>query len=504
MTAQNRINSWNNYRLQICLLFAVIIISPVIYNLFPLHFFSPDIQYVKAKVLQVLQGNLFEDPITGYPTMHPPFYHYFLALLSLVGIPIDISLLLVTISNVLLIFFFVFKIIERQFDTGTAFVVTLAVPFIIEFMGCSYLFLASAFFFSIPIFLAGIFLYLKHNRTTRQAILSAFLWGLAYLISPIYVFLIGFTLLYELLISRNYRFFITASLTLLVTLIPFFYQLYVIYSRNLFGASTFALWRGLPDGQFIYGLIIAILSPIHKQLASPFVWIALTVSLVGIFGAFRFRAQEQHRGNIKFVIIAAVAYLFTYYHFQPQYAIRIQFFLSIFLFAFAVALFQPIAWKKIWPIIIVALIVGSGVYVLFDRVTHQYGSQQKALRDYTRTRDRFGREFEKFVLPNEMILASHGTYRHYILPWHPVRGLMAYKSGEYFQLPSALAESLKEDYRVVLNCTNRECLSRICSKHQINIAVAYSADLKFPVFQFIDKNWQKIYDGQYFRIYRRP
>lgn len=36
----------------------------------------------------------------------------------------------------------------------------------------------------------------------------------------------------------------------------------------------------------------------------------------------------------------------------------------------------------------------------------------------------------------------------------------------------------------------------------MKIAVASAADVKYPVFQFIDKNWPQVYGDQYFRIYR--
>ena len=88
--------------------FALLLLLPTLFNLTPLYYTSPDIEYVKAKTLRVLEGDLFIDPVTGITNFHPPYYHLFLALLSIAGISLDLSLTLVTILNV----FFIIPLFE--------------------------------------------------------------------------------------------------------------------------------------------------------------------------------------------------------------------------------------------------------------------------------------------------------------------------------------------------------------------------------------------------------
>ena len=162
-----------------------IILGPLLYYRLPWYVSAPDIFYVKAKVLQVLAGSLFTDPITGYVTFHPPYYHLFLSFLSLLGIEIDWALIIVTVLNVSLIFFFAFKMLEVTFDRKTAFFTCLLIPFIVEYMGCRNILLATSFYFSMPFYLAGLWLYLKSNEFLLLTTGSAVLWGLAFLISPV-------------------------------------------------------------------------------------------------------------------------------------------------------------------------------------------------------------------------------------------------------------------------------------------------------------------------------
>jgi hypothetical protein len=226
-------------------LLVLVIVGPTLYYRMPFVPFSPDILYVKAKVLWVLRGDIFTDPITGLVTMHPPFYHLFLAPFVAAGIDINLVMALTTVFIVALIFFFTYKIIADQYDRDTAFWTCVMLPFIYQFMGPRNILLATSYNFSIPFYLAGLWLYLDATTSKRTTVAAGVLWGLTFLISPVYVFLIGLTFLYEAIIGRRFKRFFIISGTFAVTLIPFYVQMYVVYSKGLGGAATFALWRGI-------------------------------------------------------------------------------------------------------------------------------------------------------------------------------------------------------------------------------------------------------------------
>lgn len=494
---------WNKYRLYLCLIFVLFVLSPALYNAVPLHYFSPDLQYVKGKLLYVMEGNLYDDPITGFPNMHPPIYHLFLALPTMIGIPIDTTLLLITFSNVLLIFFFVFKIIQKLFCTDTAVTSCFLFPFTMEYMGCGYLFLATALNFSIPFYLAGAYLYLTGRKTSTLTIVLSALWGLAFLITPIYIFLIGFTLLYELTIRRNLKFFFTASATLVIMLLPFFYQIYIVSSFKLFGTSAFSPWHGLPDLEFLRILGRTIITPTAHKLTEPLIWTTPIVALLGLIGVWQSRKSRDYAAPVRFVVIALVSYLFTYYHFAPQYATRIYLFLSLFLIAFAVTYMKQLGVKRMIRIGLIALLVIFGTIGFMNRIIYNYGYQRDSLDSFDSRRAEFSSAIEKLIPKRSFILAYSRSYRMYILPYHSVHGMKAYESGEYYQLSSEISKEFQADYEAALMCTDSGCLNPICEKYGIEYAVVHAGDFRIPVFPYIDQDWDRIYRDPYFAIFKR-
>ena len=54
--------------LAVVMLFTLIPLAPMFYNKFILYFGTPDIQYVKAKILRILAGQIYADPVSGYLT----------------------------------------------------------------------------------------------------------------------------------------------------------------------------------------------------------------------------------------------------------------------------------------------------------------------------------------------------------------------------------------------------------------------------------------------------
>ncbi len=497
------IRLWQKYRIYILLIFILIVLSPVIFNGNPLHYFSPDLEYVKGKLLYVMDGDLYGDPITGFPNMHPPIYHLFLALPTFIGIPIDTTLLLVTISNVLLIFFFIFRIIRKLFDTDTAVITCLLFPFIIEYMGCGYLFLATALCFSIPFYLAGTYLYLTHKRTLSSIILLSALWGMAFLITPVYVFLIGYALIYELLFRRDLKFFAISSTTIAIMLIPFFYQIYVISSFKLFGTSAFSFWRGLPDLPFLKTIGERIVSPTGHLFTEPLVWTAPLIIIGGFVAVWKIGRGQRYYIPTCFVIIASLSHLSTSYHFAPQYATRVYLFLSIFLVAFGVSYLIQSRIKAAVKIALISIFVTFGTVGFMDRVLTVYETQSDSLENVGKIHDNFSKALARIVPPGSFIWARARVYRLYILPYHLLHGLKAYSSGEYYQLSSELSQDFQNDYKDAFACTNAECLDPICDKYGIEYAVIHAGDFKFRVFKIIDRNWDLVYRDNYFAIFKR-
>lgn len=164
---------------------------------------TPDIQYVKGKVLQILDGNLFTDPITGIMNFHPPIYHAFLAFCVTAGIDIDSLLILLSVLNLWLLIFMSFLVVLRVFDIIVGFLTALIIPFLFTYLGPNYFFLATAFYFSVPLFLGGLYFYLSDEGRSRNCVIAAILWGMAFLISPVYVFIIGLLLLYTMVCQKK-------------------------------------------------------------------------------------------------------------------------------------------------------------------------------------------------------------------------------------------------------------------------------------------------------------
>ena len=101
---------------------AATLLGPLLYYRAPLYESAPDIFYVKAKVLQVLQGGIFIDPVSGYASMHPPYYHLFLAMLKAIGFDLNTILMAASIFIVATTIYFVFKIIKQVLNKNSFYV----------------------------------------------------------------------------------------------------------------------------------------------------------------------------------------------------------------------------------------------------------------------------------------------------------------------------------------------------------------------------------------------
>ncbi len=445
-----------------------------------------------------MNGHLYTDPVTGMPTFHPPYYHLFLSLFVRLGIGIDFLLIAVSIMNVALLMLFGYLLLRRLFDSTIALLTILLLPFISQYMGPSYLFLASSFSFSVPIFLAGLWIYTKKDPTILQNILTAVLWGCAFLVSPGYLFLIAFTLAYELLFKRRYGRFALLTVVFLIVITPFFYQAYVIRRFGLLETSVFSFWHGFPNFAWLKSLIVDLLSPRDGNLIHWHMIPLLAIVGMGLAGIWRLRPMH------KIPAIAGLAYLFTYYHFNTQYASRILIFFSLFLMAYAISFLLSFKSKRKPVLVIMSILVLLG---LGNHVMSTFQFYNKRLNRYTM----YSQQVESIkaglgphVKPGDFVLADAKTYRRYIMPNILVHGLLAYKSGEYYQLNSTLAKDMLRDYIVLIQCKDRDEIEYICNKYNMKIAVLSRTDPKKAIFRDLPQWWEVVYEDKLFVIFRRP
>ncbi|MCK5126857.1 MAG: glycosyltransferase family 39 protein [candidate division Zixibacteria bacterium] len=480
-------------------LFALVVIGPVLYYHIPPYYFTPDILYVKAKLLAVMRGDIFSDPVTGFPTFHPPFYHMFLAVLRFLGLSAEYLPLIVSIANVGATLVFVYLLTKRLFDKTTALFTALLLPFINQFLGPSYLFLATAFYFSVPIYLAGLWVYVKEEKNSLSYVVTGLLWGIAFIISPVYFFPIGLIFLFELFWNKNPKNLALIVIPFLITLIPFHIQMYQVYSLGMAGTSAFAIWRGVPDGEWIIGFFRYFLSPSDGNPDRLLIIPAMLLFGFGILGVIK------SKGRYSLIIAMAAAYILTAYHFNYfQYGPRILFFLSILLSGFAVN-FIIHQWRKkrIGHIILTCLTIATtGFYLSYTTsllaehagLYHEFNNIGQGLRD----------NLDKHITPGSFILASEQSYRNFIMPYFPVKSLVAYKTGKYFQVNSRLSDEMQNDYNLLTRIGSPEKVDFVCKKYRMNVSVIGGKDKNLPGFEYIISKWKLVYRDQYYAIYVKP
>ena len=86
-----------------------------------------------------------------------------------------------------------------------------------------------------------------------------------------------------------------------------------------------------------------------------------------------------------------------------------------------------------------------------------------------------------------------------------MHGLLAYRSGEYFQLGADLSKQMYEAYNQLMESTDIDTIERVCAQYNIRAAVASEIkELELPVFRTLSDHWPVVYRDVYFRIYLRP
>jgi hypothetical protein len=449
-----------------------------------------------AKVLWVLEGDLYTDPVTGLVSFHPPFYHMLLSLFVRLGCSIDHILLVISVFNAGALFIAVFLIIRKRLNDNIAIFTVLLLPFIINYMGHGNFYLATAFSFSLPIYLLGLRVYLSRPPTRKTDIFTSICWGAAFLISPVYVILIGCTIGYELIWKRDIRRFGILAGVFLITISPFFIQVFEVSRAGMPKTATFSAWRGFPDIEMIKRALVYFLSPVANSVITWQPIISVALFSLGIISIIR------NRPIFAYPVIVFIAYILTSYHFSPQYAIRIHFIMSFIIVGYAV--WYLISFRHYRKIIIPILLV-LVAYGAFDHF-HQTYKLLKVKSGYYQgliiSRTQLWNNLDEFFVKGERILATDETYRIFILPRFPVHALSAWRTAAYFQINQEIAVSLEKDYKKLMGSSSIHYINHICEKHSIRkCLIMKDVDAEVPALRVIARKWQLVYEDDFFVLY---
>jgi len=282
-------------------------------------------------------------------------------------------------------------------------------------------------------------------------------------------------------------------------IIPFFAQAVIVYRAGMGRTETFAFWRGLPDPEWMGRLASYFLSPVEKKPLSWPVIPAAALAILGILGIWKRRPIHPYP------VIAALAYIFTAFHFSFQYAIRIQYFLSLFLVAYAVGFLRTLRIHRIIIPSALCLVAGIGFADHFSRSARLYEKRDENVPYYQTRYDDLSQNLPHLIESGEFVFATANTYRYFIMPFCRAHGLVAYRSGEYFQLDRDTAQTMMRDYNRMLETGSLTLIEHLCDKYDITVCVVRrESEADRPGFRTIGEYWDEVYRDSFFTVYRRP
>lgn len=477
---------------------ALVILAPVFYYGLPWFDNGPDIYYAKAKLLQVQQGNIFADPITGYDTFHPPLFHLILYALMATGLSVNTCLILLTVIYIVFMIFLTYRIIEFTFDKDIALYTTLLISFIFEFMGSRNILLATSFNISIPFFLWGLLLYLKSGDSIKRVIVTSFLWGVAFLFSPVYLFLLIAIAARDYIAYRSIKRLTLAGLTFLITITLFIVQAITVYPQGLQHSRAFSLWHGFPGIKFWNDAILQFFYSNPPYAKTFYGLIAVVIIILALIHIIKSK-------KCFWVIPAfAIAYFFTFYHFSDQYALRVGLFLSIFVVGYAISFLSGAVKNKTLLNILVFMVTFLSIYNLYNDALKNYRVWTNDLKSQDVIGETFWQNIDRLLNDNEFILTSRGTYFYYVMIYKPIHALGAYKTLDYYQLDSAISDEMEADYVLLTTTTNIDTINNIAQKYNARTAVFSGPDYESSLFQTLAPKWKLAYRDKYISVFKRP
>ncbi|MCP4568914.1 MAG: hypothetical protein GY841_15165 [FCB group bacterium] len=284
----------------------------------------------------------------------------------------------------------------------------------------------------------------------------------------------------------------------LITLTPFMIQAFYIYTNNLGGASTFAIWRGLPGADWIGDILTEFLSPVYRDLLS--IPVAIHLVILMVFGI----SLGKRKNLYWFIPLSAIAYLLTFYHFSGQYAIRIHLFLSLFMVASTVSFLRSLKGKRYIYTIPLTVVVLFSIYSHYNAVLPRFTRESTKYPGYKKSGQLLWQNLDIHLEDNSYIFCEKHAYRDFVMPYKAVHSLGAYKTMEYFQLNPQIASQLENDYNRAMAADDIVVIEEIAARYDINTAVVSGDDFKFPLFITISENWKAVYQDKYFVIFKKP
>jgi hypothetical protein len=388
--------------------------------------------------------------------------------------------------------------VGELYDKYTALITCLLFPFINQFMGCGNILLATSFYFSLPFMLYGLYVFIKHKSNNYKNILSAFLWGVAFLISPVYVFAIAALFIYLLAIRKAYKASLLMAIAFLITIIPFLIQAYSIYSQDLYQTATFALWRGIPNLHWLKNLFVDFMAPHEGTLLNP----GSIIHMI-ILSFFGISVYYTRRWNW-IITILLISYLLTYHHFSMQYAIRIQLMLSIFVVAFVIKYVSSLKIKKTIILFPVIILLGYSIYVHYSKTFANYNNWKAGKVAYDLVGENLWKNINDYLPRGDFIFCSKTTYFRFIMTYCNVYALGAHRTLDYYQLDYRISDSLEKDYQAVMRSIDLNTIHRIYNKYNIKAAVVAGNESDVPLFKTLADHWITAYQDRFFSIYVKP
>lgn len=473
-------------------------VGQIIWHGLPYHIYGPDVRYAIAKTELLLDGHLFQDPITGLSTFHPVGYHMFLAVFRGLGIPWNSLLIAVSLITVAATFYFAYRVVYRLFDARTAAFAVLLLPFIHEYASNIQLILPTGSMVTVPIFLAGLDLYLAQKQDPLRLIMTGLLWGVAFVCSPWLLFLLLLLLARDAVVYRSARRMMWYALGLAPAAALAGSQLVAVMRAGTHSSAVFSLFREAPDLVWLFDAFRTLVRPIDHGPVAPMV---ICVVLLGL-AAYSVLKTRHHQWL--FGIIFA-AYILTHFTFVQQYSIRISFFFWLLAAAAVVDwLGRTIRLSAVWQGIIIALSL-YGVLSVWPSREARFETDEERHHDsvdaaYLQT------ALDRELQPFESVLCSKRTYLYYLLARADVQSLGCYRTLRYFQLPEVVAEEYERDYNAALGASNYESALGILDSHGIRHALFTRDDVakEVPILPVLNDKWVRVLADERFLLLRRP
>jgi hypothetical protein len=177
--------------------------------------------------------------------------------------------------------------------------------------------------------------------------------------------------------------------------------------------------------------------------------------------------------------------------------------MSIFVVAVALSGIMMLKIKP-WIVLIPVLIITAySIFAHYMYVAEYYEKEKETFQPFAETSEKLWANLDKHLVKGSYVFCTKEVYRYYIMTHYPAHSLGAYRTLEYFQVNSRVAEELEKDYREVLYSLDYDFIKSIIRKYDIRAAIVSGSDYQLPLFQILAQAWHPVYEDEYFVIYKR-